>query len=143
MCAAVAGASWAKIEHKTAATAEEVHRAGDLGPLLIAALGVREHGTTATPAEAADRKVRAFTLFTTAYDQVRRGVTYLRWNEGDADSLAPCFTRGGEVRATRAGRRGRGVAMWSRRSRRRGAVATGRRRAGRRVPGSWLLLGDR
>ena len=91
---ALLGASWAKIEHKTAATAEEVHRAGDLGPLLIAALGVREHGTTATPAEAADRKVRAFTLFTTAYDQVRRAVTYLRWNEGDADSLAPSLYKG-------------------------------------------------
>jgi hypothetical protein len=43
-------------------------RAGDLGPLRIAALGVGEHGATATPAEAADRKVRAFTLFTAAYD---------------------------------------------------------------------------
>jgi hypothetical protein len=91
---ALLGASWAKIEGKTAATAEEVHRAGDLGPLLIAALGVREHGTTATPAEAADRKVRAFTLFTAAYDQVRRAVFYLRWNEGDADSLAPSFYKG-------------------------------------------------
>jgi hypothetical protein len=91
---ALMGATWAKIEHKTAATAEEIHRAGDLGPLLIAALGVREHGTTATPAEAADRKVRAFTLFTRAHDQVRRAVTYLRWNEGDADTLAPSLYKG-------------------------------------------------
>ena len=91
---ALMGASWANIENKTAASAEEVHRAGDLGPLLIAALGVREHGATATPAEAADRKVRAFTLFTTAYDQVRRAVSYLRWNEGDADSLAPSLYKG-------------------------------------------------
>ena len=91
---ALMGASWAKIESKTAATADEVHRAGDLGPLLIAALGVREHGVTATPAEAADRKLRAFTLFTAAYDQVRRAVSYLRWNEGDADSLAPSFYKG-------------------------------------------------
>jgi hypothetical protein len=91
---ALLGASWDKIEHKTAATAAEVHRAGDLGPLLIAALGVREHGTIATPAEAADRKVRAFTLFAGAYDQVRRGVSYLRWNEGDADSLAPSLYKG-------------------------------------------------
>ena len=91
---ALMGASWDKIENKTAATALEVHRAGDLGPLLIAALGVREHGATATPAEAADRKVRAFTLFTGAYDQVRRAVSYLRWNEGDADSLAPSLYKG-------------------------------------------------
>ncbi len=91
---ALMGASWAKIEHKTAASAEEVHRAGDLGPLLLAALGVREHGARVTPAEAADRKLRAFTLFTTAYDQVRRGVTYLRWDEGDAESLAPSLYKG-------------------------------------------------
>ncbi len=91
---ALMSASWSRIENKTAATWEEVHYAGDLGPLLIAALGVREHGTTATPAEAADRKLRAFTLFTTAYDQIRRAVSYLRWNEGDADSLAPSLYRG-------------------------------------------------
>ncbi|MFS8069892.1 MAG: hypothetical protein ACMG6S_26300, partial [Byssovorax sp.] len=47
-----------------------------------------------TPAEAADRKLRAFTLFTNAYDQVRRGVMYLRWDEGDADSLAPSLYKG-------------------------------------------------
>jgi hypothetical protein len=81
---ALMGASWDKIENKTAATPVEVHRAGDLGPLLIAALGVREHAVTMTPVEAADRKLRAFTLFTGAYDQVRRAVSYLRWNEGDA-----------------------------------------------------------
>ncbi|MEP7122126.1 MAG: hypothetical protein ABJE95_14500 [Byssovorax sp.] len=91
---ALMGAAWSTIEHKTGATLDEVHRAGDLGPLLIAALGVREDGATATPAEAADRRVRAFTLFSTAYDQVRRGVTYLRWNEGDADSLAPSLYKG-------------------------------------------------
>ncbi len=107
---ALMGASWAKIENKTAATAEEVHRAGDLGPLLIAALGVREHGARATPAEAADRKVRAFTLFTAAYDQVRRGVTYLRWDEGDAESLAPSLYkgRGGSRGASSSAAKGRG-----------------------------------
>ncbi len=91
---ALMGSAWSKIETRTAATAEEVHRAGDLGPLLIAALGVREHGATVTPAEAADRKVRAFTLFNKAYDQARRAVIYLRWNEGDADTLAPSLYKG-------------------------------------------------
>jgi hypothetical protein len=109
---ALMGASWSKIEGKTAATAEEVHRAGDLGPLLIAALGVRDHGATATPAEAADRKLRAFTLFTAAYDQVRRAVFYLRWNEGDADSLAPSFYkgRGGSRSAAKEDGAGQGAA---------------------------------
>jgi hypothetical protein len=91
---ALMGSKWDEIATKTAATAEEVHRAGDLGPLLLAALGVREHSATATPAEAADRKVRAFTLFTVAYDQLRRAMLYLRWNEGDADLLAPSLYKG-------------------------------------------------
>src|SRR5512132_3793744 len=55
---------------------------------------MREHGTTVKPAEAAFRKARAFTLFVTADDQGRRAVTYLRWNEGDADSLAPSLYKG-------------------------------------------------
>jgi hypothetical protein len=110
---ALMSASWSKIESKTAATAEEVHSAGDLGPLLIAALGAREHGTTVTPAEAADRKLRAFTLFTTAYDQVRRAVSFLRWNEGDADSLAPSLYRGrGGSRAAGCSRRSGAHELW-------------------------------
>ncbi len=50
---ALMSASWSKIESKTVATVDEVRRVGDLGPLLIAALGVLQHGTTGTPAEAA------------------------------------------------------------------------------------------
>jgi len=39
--------------------------------------------------EAADVRRRADTLFVRAYDEVRRIVAYLRWHEGDADSIAP------------------------------------------------------
>ena len=31
----------------------------------------------------------AFTIFVRAYDEVRRGIVYLRWNMGDADEIAP------------------------------------------------------
>ena len=84
---------WSAIQGKTAATAAEVARAGTLGPMLLAALGVREHADEA-PDEAADHRARAFTLFTRAYDATRRAVAYLRWNEGDADSLAPSLYKG-------------------------------------------------
>ena len=30
-----------------------------------------------------------FTLFARRYDQLRRAATYLRWEEGDADSVVP------------------------------------------------------
>ncbi|APR83253.1 Hypothetical protein A7982_08602 [Minicystis rosea] len=80
---------WPEIEHRTAATVDEVTRAGDLGPLVLAALGARVHGTPLSPTAAADQRRRAFTLFVRAYNETRRAVTYLRWNEGDADELAP------------------------------------------------------
>lgn len=97
-------ASWARIQNKTAATEEEVRRAGDLGPLLLAALGVRDHGAPPPTGDAADRRARAFSLFARAYDQIRRAVIYLRWDEGDADVIAPSLYkgRGGRPRAEAA-----------------------------------------
>jgi hypothetical protein len=81
--------SWQDIEHRTAATEQEIARAGDLGPELLAALGVMERGPTSGPAEVAARRQRAFTLFCRAYNETRRAVSYLRWHEGDADEIAP------------------------------------------------------
>ncbi len=81
------------IAGRTLATQEEIARAGRLGPELIAALGVRGTGGT-TPTEAADRRVRAYTLFVRAYGEVRRGLIYLRWHDGDVDEIAPSLYRG-------------------------------------------------
>ncbi|WP_437816579.1 hypothetical protein [Sorangium sp. So ce1078] len=86
--------SWSEIAGKTAATEEEVKRAGEIGPQLLAALGVREHGKGPGPTEAADKRARAFALLVHAYDQTRRAVAYLRWNEGDADTIAPSLYKG-------------------------------------------------
>ncbi|WP_437717274.1 hypothetical protein WMF45_13170 [Sorangium sp. So ce448] len=61
--------SWPEIAGKTAATEAEVRRAGEFGPELLAALGVREHGAAPGPSEAADRRARSFTLLVDAYDQ--------------------------------------------------------------------------
>ncbi|AUX23596.1 hypothetical protein SOCEGT47_041230 [Sorangium cellulosum] len=97
---ALFSASWPEIASKTAATEDEVKRAGELGPLLLAALGVREHGAAPLPTDATDKRARAFSLFVRAYDQTRRAVAYLRWDEGDADEIAPSLYKG---------RRGRGA----------------------------------
>ncbi|WP_437625608.1 hypothetical protein [Sorangium sp. So ce1151] len=86
--------SWSEIAGKTAATEEEVRRAGELGPELLAALGVREHGAAPGPSDAADKRARAFTLFVNAYDQTRRAVSYLRWNEDDLETIAPSLYKG-------------------------------------------------
>jgi len=86
--------NWDEIQGKTAATEAEVARAGKLGPLILAALGMREQGAAVAPAEAAARKARAFTLFVRAYDETRRAVSYLRWPERDADEFAPSLYKG-------------------------------------------------
>lgn len=92
--AALFTSNWSTIGGRTAATLEEIEQAGALGPSILAALGVRENAPVIVPAEAAERRARAFTLFVRAYDQVRRAVTYLRWDDGDADVLAPSLYRG-------------------------------------------------
>ncbi|WP_437963618.1 hypothetical protein WMF04_28270 [Sorangium sp. So ce260] len=85
--------SWPEIAGRTMATDEEVRRAGELGPKLLAALGVREHGADTGSADPADRRARAVALFVRAYEQTRRAVTYLRWDEGDAELIAPSLQR--------------------------------------------------
>lgn len=92
--AALFSNNWSEVKGKTAATEAEVERAGQLGPLLLAALGVREQGAAVAPVEAAAKRARAFTLFVRAYDETRRAVTYLRWHEKDADELAPSLYKG-------------------------------------------------
>ena len=85
---------WSEIHDKTAATMEDVQRAGELGPLVLAALGVREHGAPLPPAAAADQRRRAYTLFVKAYDETRRALGYLRWHEGDTDAIVPSLYKG-------------------------------------------------
>jgi hypothetical protein len=92
-------AAWVDVEGRTAATLEEIRRAGALGTELLAALGQEEKGRLASP-EAVERRKRAFTLFLKAYDETRRAVCYLRWNEGDADEIAPSIYKGRGSRPT-------------------------------------------
>lgn len=94
--------NWPEIGRRTAAREEEVRRAGDLGPKLLAALGVREFGATPGPTDMNDRLQRTFTLFVRAYDQARRAVTYLRWDEGDAELIAPSLYKKSPARTGRA-----------------------------------------
>jgi hypothetical protein len=97
---ALFSANWSDVENKTAATDVEVARAGQLGPALLAALGVRRSGTSIDADEAAEMRVRCFTLFFDAYDQCRRAMIYLRWDEGDADAFAPSLYSGRGGRGT-------------------------------------------
>lgn len=89
--AALFTAGWSQVENKTPVEPAQVERAAQLGPRILVALGARDQPGTksADPADPAERRQRAYTAFVRAYDQCRRAVTFLRWNEGDADEIAP------------------------------------------------------
>jgi hypothetical protein len=45
-------------------------------------------------AAATDIRIRMFTLFFKTYDEIRRGILFLRWHENDADEIAPSIYSG-------------------------------------------------
>ncbi|MFO0561316.1 MAG: hypothetical protein U0269_25080 [Polyangiales bacterium] len=46
-----------------------------------------------------ETRQRVYTLFVREYDQLRRAISFLRWNHGDADTIAPSlFTKGRRAR---------------------------------------------
>ncbi|WP_437763634.1 hypothetical protein WMF27_40010 [Sorangium sp. So ce281] len=100
---ALFGEAWDAVKNRTTVEWADVERASKLGPELLVALGARNQPGLPAPkaADPADRRARAFTLLVRAYDQCRRGVTYLRWAEGDHDAIAPSLfaSRGGARRA--------------------------------------------
>jgi hypothetical protein len=85
--------SWQKIEGKTALTAAEVEHAMQLGERLVRAAGLREQGPAAV-ADVARIRQQALALLVNAYDEVRRGLTFLRWREGDVETIAPSLYTG-------------------------------------------------
>ena len=79
--------SWGKVSSKTAVERTEIDRAAELGPAVLVALAARKNGAKAVDTE--DQRARAFACSSGAYDSCRRAVAYLRWKEGDAESIAP------------------------------------------------------
>ncbi len=84
---------WDAVAAFTPVKAADLDAADALARRFLDALGVREQGP-ASASELADLNQRAFTLAVNTYDEVRRAVAFLRWHEGDADSLAPSLWAG-------------------------------------------------
>ncbi len=84
---------FANVEGKCATTREELNRATEVAAGILRAVGLKEQGT-ALIASTADIRVRALTLLLRVYDSARRVIAYLRWNENDADSIAPSLYAG-------------------------------------------------
>jgi hypothetical protein len=81
----------AELAGKTPVTRAEIDRAAELSLKLIHALGRRRAGSDGAglPSRHEDERARAFRLVVRTYHQARRAVAYLRWDEGDADAIAP------------------------------------------------------
>lgn len=80
---------WSRIKDKTTITRAMVDRAAALGQQLHEELGARRMRPTKSVTALRRTRAQAFTLFTEVYDICRRGVTYLRWHEGDAERFVP------------------------------------------------------
>jgi hypothetical protein len=80
--------AWGNVQGKSAVQESELNLARTLADRLLTAVGLRQFEAP-VQSEAALTRAQAFTLFVKAYDQVRRAVSYLRWDEGDANEFAP------------------------------------------------------
>jgi len=85
--------NWDKIAAKTAIQMSELDAAELLGRQLMDAVGAREQAP-AVQAQVQAQRQRNFTLFSRSYDQVRRAISYLRWDDDDIDSICPSLYAG-------------------------------------------------
>lgn len=79
---------WTEIAGKTAIDRDELARSEWVALELTKAVTQHAKTPAKTNGPLEDRQ-RAVTLLSNAYDEARRGLTYLRWNAGDLDSILP------------------------------------------------------
>jgi hypothetical protein len=84
---------WSEIRGKCAVQGDELVRAEKLAARILRLVGLRGQ-VPAALAAATELRLRAFTALVTSYDQARRAAIYLRWAEGDADTIAPSLYAG-------------------------------------------------
>jgi hypothetical protein len=85
--------NWANIQGKCATDVAELEHAEKVAMRMMSVVAIRQQ-SPARVAAATEMRARAFTLFSRAYDQVRRTVIFLRWDEDDADAFAPSLYAG-------------------------------------------------
>jgi hypothetical protein len=84
---------WADVEPNSGVTLAELDAAERLAQRFTQVLADREKAASQT-GELAEMRQRAYTGLLDTWDQVRRAVIYLRWNEGDAENIAPSLWAG-------------------------------------------------
>jgi hypothetical protein len=89
--------AWSRIDGRCGVTAAELDEAERVAERLITAVGEREHAESLS-ANVNILRAKAFTLLVQSYDQLRRGIAFLRYDEGDVDVLFPSFFGGKKSR---------------------------------------------
>lgn len=84
--AALFDQSWNEIHDKTPITRAQVDEAAAIGPSLLLALS---EAPLPKSGDTTDMRQRAFTHLVGAYNKIRRAVSFVRWDEGDAETFAP------------------------------------------------------
>jgi len=85
---------WAKIAGKTPVEKKEAERASKLGAELLLAIETQQQLVhLAELGDPEELKAKALTLVLEAYDACRRALAYVRWNEGDLETLAPAVKK--------------------------------------------------
>jgi len=92
--------NWAKIQGKSATSAEDLQAASRIATRLTRIIGVREQ-SPAQQAAVIEQRQRVWTLTIRAYDEVRAAIAFVRRREGDAESITPnLYTGKGRVRSS-------------------------------------------
>jgi len=79
---------WQDLSGKTCRTLEELDRAEGLIHHMEHLIGLKSLGTAGLT-HVAEMRNRAFTYLIKRYDRMCRAVTFVRWDQGDADKFAP------------------------------------------------------
>lgn len=85
--------SWSSIDGKSPITRDEIDAAKRIGFELVTAVGMRGFAQTSV-AEATRLRLLTFNLLLRRYDALRRAVSYVRWDESDAEKFAPSLYAG-------------------------------------------------
>lgn len=86
---AILRAKWPQIEGGILLTLEDLDAMRSVAARLNLALALRDSGNDAVLNKASNDRQRAFTLLARVYNEVRRGISWIRWYQGDADQIVP------------------------------------------------------
>lgn len=90
---------WAEIEGRTGVELVELDHAEVLAQRFTELLAARDKSSSAA-GEFGDLRVRAYSHLLWVHDEVRRALSYLRWHDGDVDTILPSLWAGRSRHAT-------------------------------------------